>query len=157
MIDWLDRKPHGYVRPRDAEKYPAPYRAWEKKLAVLMNEHSYSNAEIFPDAVRARGLGPLIGTPTPGYVIWTDGLKLVDGTSARMPQSGSYRLDGTTQENMGEKPDIFVALSPDDWLAGRDPQLDKAIELLAGRPDSKEDEDPELARTGAQVKHSSAQ
>ena len=157
LIDWLERKPHGYVRPRDAEKYPAPYRAWEKKLAVLMNEHSYSNAEIFPDAVRARGLGQLIGTPTPGYVIWTDGLKLVDGTSARMPQSGSYRLDGTTQENNGEKPDIVVPLSPDDWLAGRDPQLDKAIQLLAGRPDSKEDDDPELARTGSQVKHSSAQ
>ena len=44
-----------------------------KKMVVLMNEHSYSNAEIFPYAVRARGLGQLIGTRTPGYVIWTDG------------------------------------------------------------------------------------
>lgn len=144
LIDWLERKPHGYLRPRDAHKEPTPFRAWEKKMVVLMNEHSYSNAEIFPYAVRARGLGKLVGMPTPGYVIWTDGLRLVDGTSARMPQSGSYRLDGTTQENDGEKPDFLVPMPPDDWLASRDPQLDKAIELLGGRADSKEDKDPEL-------------
>jgi len=147
LIDWLERKPHGYIRPRDASKYPAPFRAWEKKMAVLMNEHSYSNAEIFPYAARVRGLAQLIGTRTPGYVIWTDALRLVDGTSARMPQSGSYRLDGSTQENDGERPDIVVALTPDDWLAGRDPQLDKAIELLARRADGRDDEDPEISRT----------
>jgi tricorn protease len=95
-----------------------------------MNEHSYSNAEIFPYAMRARGLAKLVGMPTPGYVIWTDSLRLVDGTGARMPQSGFYRLDGTTQENNGEQPDVLVPMSPDDWLAERDPQLDKAIELL---------------------------
>jgi tricorn protease len=78
-----------------------------------------------------------VGMPTPGYVIWTDNFRLVDGTGARMPQSGSYRLDGTTQENNGEKPDIQVPLSPEDWLAGRDPQLDKAIELLTTREETK--------------------
>ncbi len=69
--------------------------------------------------------------PTPGYVIWTDSLRLVDGTSARMPQTGSYRLDGTNQENLGEAPDIQVPLTPQDWLAERAPQLDNAIEILA--------------------------
>jgi C-terminal processing protease CtpA/Prc len=33
-------------------------------------------------------------------------------------------------ENNGEKPDIAVWLSPEDWLAERDPQLDKALEVL---------------------------
>ena len=95
-----------------------------------MNEHSYSNAEIFPNAMRARGLAKLVGMPTPGYVIWTDSMKLVDGTGARMPQSGAYRIDGTPQENNGEQPDVPVPMSPEDWLADRDPQLDKAIEML---------------------------
>jgi C-terminal processing protease CtpA/Prc len=130
LIDWLERKPHGYVRPRDAEREPSPHHAWEKPIIVLMNEHSYSNAEIFPYAMRARGLAKLVGMPTPGYVIWTDSMKLVDGTGARMPQSGFYRLDGTTQENNGEQPDVRVPMSPEDWVAERDPQLDKAIELL---------------------------
>jgi hypothetical protein len=35
-------------------------------------------------------------------------------------------------ENNGEKPDIEVHLSPDDWLNNRDPQIDKAMEVLAG-------------------------
>ena len=130
LIEWLDRKPHGYVRPRDTQPEPAPFHAWDKKIVVVMNEHSYSNAEIFPAAMRARGLAKLVGMTTPGYVIWTDGLKLVDGTSARMPQSGAFRLDGTNEENTGEQPDYEVPLSPDDWLADRDPQLEKAIELL---------------------------
>jgi len=131
LIQWLDRKPQGYMRPRDARPEATPFHSWDKKIVVIMNEHSYSNAEIFASAMRARGLAKLVGMPTPGYVIWTDALKLVDGTSARMPQSGAFRLDGTNQENIGEQPDVHVPLSPDDWLAERDPQLEKAIELLS--------------------------
>ena len=137
LIEWLDRKPHGYVRPRDSRPEPTPYHAWDKKIVVVMNEHSYSNAEIFPDAMRARGLAKVVGMPTPGYVIWTDSLKLVDGTSARMPQSGAFRLDGTNMENNGEQPDVEIPMSPDDWLAERDPQLEKAIEMLTTHPETK--------------------
>ena len=137
LIEWLDRKPHGYVRPRDSRPEATPFHAWDKKIVVVMNEHSYSNAEIFPAAMRARGLGKLVGMPTPGYVIWTDGLRLVDGTSARMPQSGAFRIDGTNEENIGEQPDVTVPMSPDDWLAQRDPQLEKAIELLEDEIETK--------------------
>jgi Tol biopolymer transport system component/C-terminal processing protease CtpA/Prc len=132
LIDWIERKPHGYFRPRDAGAETAPYHAWEKRCLVVMNEHSYSNGEMFPAAMRARGLAQLVGMPTPGYVIWTSEMRLVDGTGARMPQSGVYRLDGSNMENNGEKPDFLVPMSPEDWLANRDPQLDKAIELLTG-------------------------
>jgi C-terminal processing protease CtpA/Prc len=132
LIDWIERKPHGYFRPRDAAPETAPYRAWEKKCIVLMNEHSYSNGEMFPSAMRTRHLAQLVGRPTPGYVIWTSELRLVDGTGARMPGSGVYRLDGSNLENGGERPDFDVALTPEDWLNDRDPQLDKAIELIVG-------------------------
>ena len=53
-----------------------------------------------------------------------------------MPMSASYRLDSTPQENRGEPPDFNVALSPEDWLENRDPQLDKAIALLKTNADS---------------------
>jgi tricorn protease len=139
LIDWLERKPHGYYRTRDGSPEPSPSRAWNKPVVVLMNEHSYSNAEMFPYAMRERGLAKLVGMPTPGYVIWTSSLGLVDGTSARMPQSGVFRLDGTPQENIGEKPDFQIPLTPDDWLANRDPQLDKAIELLLPGPAEKKE------------------
>jgi Tol biopolymer transport system component len=132
LIDWIERKPHGYFRPRDAEPEKAPRNTWEKRCVVLMNEHSYSNGEMFPSAMRTRGLATLVGMPTPGYVIWTSEMRLVDGTGARMPGSGVFRLDGTNMENRGEQPDVRVPMSPDDYLAGRDPQLDKAIEILLG-------------------------
>lgn len=140
LIDWLERKAHGYFRPRDAKPEKAPYNAWEKRCMVLLNEHSYSNGEMFPAAMRTRGLATLIGMPTPGYVIWTSELRLVDGTGARMPGSGVFRLDGTNMENNGEKPDIRIPMSPEDWLANRDPQLDKAIELLGGKSETVERE-----------------
>jgi tricorn protease len=130
LISWLASKPHGYYRGRDNLPEPAPGRAWDKPIIVLMNEHSFSNAEMFPEAMRARGLAKLVGMPTPGYVIWTWGLQLVDGTGGRMPGSGVYRLDGTPMEDLGEKPDVMVPMTADDWLAERDPQLDKAIEML---------------------------
>jgi len=134
LVEWLSRKPHGWTRPRDGDKEAVPFHTWERKMVVLMNEHSYSNGEIFPNAMRAKGLAQLIGVATPGYVIWTDSLSLVDGTRARMPMTGAYRLDGTPMENLGEKPDIEVRLSPDDYLNDRDPQIDKAIEVLVGSP-----------------------
>jgi tricorn protease len=133
LVEWLSRKPLGYLRPRDGAKEPTPFHAWDCRMVVLMNEHSYSNGEIFPYEMRVRGLAKLVGQPTPGYVIWTEGLRLVDGTNARLPLTGAFRLDGTNMENNGEQPDVRVALSPEDWLADRDPQLDRAIELLLAK------------------------
>ena len=92
-----------------------------------------SNAKTFPYGMRAAGLAKLVGTPTPGYVIWTPGWSLVDGTSARMPGSGVFRADGSPLEDMGEQPDILVPLTNEDWLAQRDPQLEKAISILLGK------------------------
>ena len=131
LIDMLERKQHGIYRPRDDEPEPSPARAWEKPIIVLMNEHSYSNGEMFPYAMRQRGLAKIVGMPTPGYVIWTAAFRLTDGTGARIPQSGVYRMDGSNMENNGEKPDVQIWQTPEDWIANRDPQLDKAIELLA--------------------------
>jgi C-terminal processing protease CtpA/Prc len=131
LIDWLERKPHGFSVTRDEAPRMSPGYAWDRPIIVLMNESSYSNGEMFPSAMRTRGLAKLVGVPTPGYVIAVYGLPLVDGTNARMPFVGMYRMDGTTLENDGEKPDYYVQMSPDDWVNERDPQLDKALELLS--------------------------
>lgn len=130
LINWLGTRPYGTYLPRDGYPQPAPDRGWRKPIVVLMNEHSMSNAEMFPYAMRAHGMAKIVGLPTPGYVIWTSSLLLVDGTRARMPGSGVYRADGSPMENLGEKPDVAVALSTEDWLEKRDPQLETAIALL---------------------------
>ena len=130
LIDMLERKQHGIYKARDGGPEPAPGLSWNKPIVVIMNEHSYSNAEMFPYAIRQRGLAKLVGMPTPGYVIWTSTFMLSNGTRFRIPGRGVWRMDGTNMEGNGEKPDIQVWLTPDEWLAGKDPQLEKAIELL---------------------------
>ncbi len=134
LISWLRFKPYATNSPRGGYVVPAPIlegrQPWNKPIVVLMGDSSFSNAEMFPYGMRATGLAKLVGEPTPGYVIWTFGLSLVDGTGARMPFQGVWRTDGTPLENIGEKPDYLVPWSTPDYFAGKDPQLEKAISLL---------------------------
>lgn len=133
IIDMIERVPHSYYQDRDREALLAPGQTWALPTVVMHAESSFSNAEMFPYAMKARKLATLVGMPTPGYVIWTGGFDLVDGTSCRMPGSGVYRLDGTPLENIGQQPDVKVDWSAEDYLAGRDPQLEKAVEVLMGK------------------------
>ena len=76
------------------------------------------------------GLGTIIVTNTYGWVIFTSGTSLVDGSSYRLPSLGCYTLDGKNLEKQGVKPDIYVETNFADRLNGRDPQLDRAIEEI---------------------------
>jgi C-terminal processing protease CtpA/Prc len=116
--------------PRDAEEVNSPGTSWNRPTVVMHAETSFSNAEMFPAAMKSRGLASLVGMPTPGYVIYTNGTRLVDGTSIRLPGTGVYRVDGTPTENLGQEPDFKVDITPEEYFAGKDPQLDKAIEIL---------------------------
>lgn len=132
LIDMLERRPHSYYQNRGGEAFLAPGMAFEVPIVVMCDDASFSNGEMFPYATRQRGLSKLVGTRTPGYVIWTYGLPLVDGTSGRMPSSGVYRLDGTPIENNGQKVDYEVQLTPEQFFAGKDPQIEKAVEVVLG-------------------------
>ncbi|MFY9234150.1 MAG: S41 family peptidase [Fimbriimonadaceae bacterium] len=133
LIDIIERKPHSYYVPRDEDAQLAPGQTWGLPTVVMAAETSFSNAEMFPYAMKQRGLATLVGMPTPGYVIWTGGFPLVDGTSARMPGSGVYRMDGSPLEDMGQQMDFKVDITPEEFFAGKDPQLDKAIQVLMGK------------------------
>ncbi|MFZ4507704.1 MAG: S41 family peptidase [Fimbriimonas sp.] len=135
IIDILERQRNMQYVPRDESRILGPGQVLDMPIVVIMGENSFSNAEMFPQAMKTRGLAKLVGRRTPGYVIYTGGLPLVDGTVGRMPGTGVWRLDGTSLENNGVVPDFDVALSPDQFFGGViDPQLDKAIAvLLQGR------------------------
>jgi len=66
-------------------------------------------------------------------VISTGGVRLLDGTSVRMPFRGWYLPDGTDMENHGAVPDVRVAQTPEDESRGEDAQLRRAVEDLLGR------------------------
>jgi C-terminal processing protease CtpA/Prc len=130
IMDTLKKAPYAFYRTREGEPFSAPGQTLSLPIVVMCAETSYSNAEMFPAAVHGAHAGTIVGMPTPGYVIWTYGGRLVDGTSIRLPSSGSFRPDGSPLEDNGEVPDVIVDITPEEYFAGKDPQLDKAIQVL---------------------------
>jgi tricorn protease len=99
-------------------------------MVVLQNERSASDAEMFPDGFRALGLGKVVGVPTYGAVIGTGEYELLDGSTIRTPEIGIYTESGQNMENYGVPPDVSVDNTPADFLAGRDRQVEKAVQVL---------------------------
>jgi len=87
---------------------------------------------MFPAGFRALGLGKVIGTPTMGAVIGTGSYSLIDGSTVRTPGVGVFLADAkrTNMENYGVQPDIAVENTPEDNLAGRDRQVETAVQEL---------------------------
>ena len=104
---------------------------WDKPIVVMCNEWSFSNAEIFPHAIKGLGRGKIVGTPTGGLVISTGGTQLIDGATFRIPFRGWYSLySGLNQENNGCIPDVIVWDEMGDAAKGIDRQLSKAVSVL---------------------------
>jgi tricorn protease len=133
VLNYLGARTHTFFRQRDGGEGPVlrPVdRKWTKPLVLLINNRSYSDAEIFPSAVRTLGLGKLVGQPTGGFVIGTRGVRLVDGSIFRIPRVGVYTTKGVNMEKEGVQPDVLVEPHPDQLAKGQDSQLDKAVEVL---------------------------
>jgi tricorn protease len=130
---------HAYTVPRGADPsiraYPQsrlPLAAWTRPAAVICNEQSKSNAEIFSYAFMSLGRGPVVGWPTFGAVISTGGTRTLDGGTVRLPGRGWFVAPtGVNMENNGAVPDVLVAQPPaEDRSADEDTQLRRAVEVL---------------------------
>jgi len=122
------RTPVGFFRIRGAEPENQPDHTWQKPVALLINERSGSDAEIFPWGFRKLGLGKVIGVPTWGGVIGTGGELLITGAWLRLPLVGWYTDEGKNLENWGVPPDVRVENHPEDEAAGIDAQLERAVQ-----------------------------
>jgi tricorn protease len=121
-------------------------RKWTKPLVLLINNRSYSDAEIFPNAFRALNLGKLVGQPTGGHVIGTTSVRLIDGSVLRLPHIGVYTAKGVNMDKQGVTPDVAVETPPDLLAKGVDLQLEKAVEVLqADVAEAKKKADPPAA------------
>ncbi|WP_245753905.1 S41 family peptidase [Aquisalimonas asiatica] len=110
----------------DAPRYTLP-------INMLANEKSYSNAEILAHAFSTLERGTLVGQQTYGGVISTGSHSLIDGANLRRPYRGWYLPDGTDMEHNGALPDILVEQTPEDEVADRDRQLDRAVDDMLER------------------------
>jgi C-terminal processing protease CtpA/Prc len=141
VLDLLTREPSIWITYRD-RPYPFPATTWNLPLMVLVDENTRSAAEIFAAAVQARGLGTVVGIPTPGQVQGSRLFPLPDGARLLVPVSDVILPDGDSLEGRGVIPDEIVD-RPIMYAAGLDPQLDRAVELLQDQLACPEDLPPE--------------
>jgi tricorn protease len=131
LIERLRRKVLGINYRRateDATTYPDG--AFAGPMAAILNENSASDGDIFPYMFRQAGLGPLIGKRSWGGVVGiTNRGNLIDGGVVNVPEFALANLKGEyIIEGYGVDPDIEIENDPKSVLAGRDPQLERAVE-----------------------------
>ena len=116
--------------PGADRKEAARQLLWEGPIVVLVNPHSYSNAEIFAHIMKDHHIATIVGETTGGNVISTSAYGLVDGSVLRMPGYLNMKYDGTDMEGNGCVPDIMVPIDPMQLEKGIDNQLEAAISFL---------------------------
>ena len=132
MIELLDREVLNYIVRRNARPTTTPAYAHVGPKAMLINGYSSSGGDALPYYFRKRNLGPIIGTRTWGGLIGISGNPtLMDGGRVTAPQFRFLDTEGVWMvEGVGVAPDIEVVDRPDEVAAGRDPSLEKAVEVL---------------------------
>jgi tricorn protease len=144
-IDLL-RRPHiAYWAMRYGDDLETPTAAIQGPKVMLIDETAGSGGDLLPWMFRKFGLGPLIGQRTWGGLVGTLGFPvLMDGGSVTAPNLAIWTADeGWVVENEGVPPDIEVEQTPADVIAGRDPQLEKAIEVVMEELGANPPTDPE--------------
>ncbi|QDU19091.1 S41 family peptidase [Urbifossiella limnaea] len=133
VLNYLSGKEHTFFKQRDGGQ-GLVLRNYDRKftrpVAVMTNNRSYSDAEIFPHAFRTLGLGKVVGQATGGFVIGTTSTRLIDGSTLRLPRTGVFTVKGVNMEKEGVIPDVAVEIEPSDFFRGVDTQLTRAVSVL---------------------------
>jgi len=130
LLKILAQKVLGFDQSRWSGVEAYPYLAINGPMVAITNEQAGSDGDIFSHSFKMMKLGKLIGKRTWGGVIGIDGkYMLKDGTITTQPEYSFWFKDVKWGvENYGTDPDIEVEITPEDYKAGFDPQLDRAVE-----------------------------
>lgn len=129
-IDILRRPAVSWWATRHGAPFRTPGAAILGPKVMLIDETAGSGGDLLPWMFRRFGLGTLVGRRTWGGLVGILGFPpLMDGGEVTAPDLAFYTEDGWRVENEGVPPDVEVEQWPAAVAAGRDPQLDKAIEV----------------------------
>jgi tricorn protease len=130
-IDILRKQPVVRWATRYGKDLRTPRGAIYGPKVMIINEGAGSGGDLLPWMFRKAQLGPIVGTRTWGGLVGNLEIHtLLDGGTITAPNIGGWSPeDGWIVENEGVPPDVQVEESPQSMLAGRDMQLEKAIEL----------------------------
>ena len=133
VVEKLARRVIGWEQGRGIRPVSYPEDGRRGPVVTVADEFAGSDGDIITAAIKLLELGPVVGARTWGGVIGIEGMpghELVDGTHMTVPRYAfSFDEYGWGVENYGVEPDVEVLITPDDWTAGRDPQLETAVRL----------------------------
>ncbi|HWQ56527.1 MAG TPA: PDZ domain-containing protein [Bryobacteraceae bacterium] len=132
IIDYMRRPLWNYFSTRWGESFTTPVGAIFGPKAMIVNEYAGSGGDAMPWLFRKAGLGPLVGKRTWGGLVGIFGFpELMDGGTVTAPNLAFWNTKGEWDvENAGVTPDIEVEFDPAAWREGKDPQLEKAVEVV---------------------------
>ncbi|HKB03846.1 MAG TPA: PDZ domain-containing protein [Gemmataceae bacterium] len=133
-IDHLRRPFTAYWTTRYGETITTPGGAIFGPKVMVIDETAGSGGDLLPWMFRQYKLGPLVGKRTWGGLVGVLGFPtLMDGGLVTAPNLAFWTPEeGYGVENVGVAPDHDVEMTPREVIAGKDPQLEKAIELALG-------------------------
>ncbi|MEO5591319.1 MAG: PDZ domain-containing protein [Chitinophagaceae bacterium] len=132
VIDLLSRTVTNYWKNRDGEIMKTPEGVIDGPKAMITNEYAASGGDLMPYMFKLKKLGTLVGKRTLGILVGIYNYPvLMDGGTMTAPRLGIFSKEGKwVVENEGIMPDVEVEMTPKEVIAGKDPQLEKAIEVL---------------------------
>jgi tricorn protease len=130
IVNELNRPLMGYFVRRDGKPATSPAVGIYGPKVMIINESAGSGGDALPYYFKQRKIGPLVGTRTWGALVGTLVIPpTIDGGGITAPSLAFYDVNGQwAVENEGVAPDIEVENSPVDVMAGRDPQLERAVQ-----------------------------
>ena len=131
-IDMLRRPLVSMWAMRYGADLKTPAASIQGPKALIIDETAGSGGDLFPWMWRQANLGPIIGKRTWGGLVGVLGFPvLMDGGVITAPNLAIWTADeGWIVENEGVPPDVEVEQTPADVIAGRDPQLERAIAIV---------------------------
>jgi len=130
IVNELARPLMGYFARRDGLPSPSPTVGIYGPKVMIVNESAGSGGDALPYYFKQQKIGPLVGTRTWGALVGTLQIpSTIDGGGVTAPSLAFYDINGRwAVENEGVAPDIEVEITPADAVAGRDPQLERAVQ-----------------------------
>ena len=132
LIDKLEREMTSQNVLRGMVPFRYPGTAGNGNYVVISNENNGSDGEAFVEHFKARKLGTVVGVPSWGGLVGIlNGQTTIDNGRVEQSNNAFYGREGKwLVENHGADPDILIDNDPGSVVAGRDPQLEKAIEVV---------------------------
>ena len=129
-IDILRRPLISYWAMRYGADLKTPTASIQGPKVMIIDETAGSGGDLLPWMFRKLKMGPIVGKRTWGGLVGILGFpEFIDGGGITAPNLAIWTEDGWIVENEGVPPDIEIEQTPADVIAGRDPQLEKAIAL----------------------------